>query len=208
MRTKVLFLPSRGVNHQDRHLMLDTMKLIPNSKKDCKFDKKDNLSSLNEVAGLSNCDKCLYFENRKGRVLYLWASNIRGGPTAKFYVTGVQTMADIKLIGNCLKGSRSILSFDDKFDKAPHLSLLKELFTQIFNVPYKHPKSQPFVDHVITFTYLDGHIWLRVYQILDRKTMSMAEVGPRMVLMPMKILSSSFQGKILWSNHQKVVKPK
>lgn len=205
-KTKVLVLCSRGVTHQDRHLMLDMRNIIPHSKKDCKFDKKDSLSALNELASLASCDKCLYFENRKGKILLLWASNINGGPSVKFLVKNVHTMHDIKLIGNCLKGSRPILSFDDHFDKIPHLQLIKETFIQIFNVPYKHPKSQPFVDHVVTLSFLDGHIWFRHYQILDQKDMTMAEIGPRMVLMPMLILSSSFQGKVLWANFKKVTK--
>lgn len=202
-KTKVLVLCSRGVNHQDRHLMLDMRKVIPHSKKDCKFDKKDSLAALNEVCTLANCDKCIYFENRKGKILYMWASDINKGPSAKFLVTGVQTQADIKLIGNCLKGSRPILSFDQHFEKINHLQLIKELFVNIFNVPYKHPKSQPFVDHVIIFSYKDGHIWFRMYQILDQETMTMAEIGPRMVLMPMLILTHSFQGKIIWSKTKK-----
>lgn len=205
-KTKVLVLCSRGVNHQDRHLMLDMRKVIPHSKKDCKFDKKDSLTALNEVSSLANCDKCLYFENRKGKILLMWASNIEGGPSAKFYVSSVHTMADIKLLGNCLLGSRPILSFDQQFNKIPHLQLIKELFIQIFNVPYKHTKSQPFVDHVVTFTYLDGHIWFRMYQILDQKDKTMAEIGPRMILMPMLILSSSFSGDILWANYKKPTK--
>lgn len=179
---------------------------MPHSKKDCKFDKKDSLVALNELATLSSCDKCLYFENRKGKVLLLWATNINGGPSAKFLVSGVHTMNDIKLIGNCLKGSRPVLSFDDNFDKIPHLQLLKELFIQLFNVPYKHPKSQPFVDHVVTFSYLDGHIWFRNYQILDHNDMTMAEIGPRMVLMPMLILSSSFHGNVIWANFKRNAK--
>lgn len=188
--------------------MLDMRKVIPHSKKDCKFDKKDSLTALNELCGLANCDKCLYFENRKGKILLLWAANTNGGPSAKFLVSGVHTMADIKLIGNCLQGSRPILSFDENFDRIPHLRLIKELFVQIFNVPYKHPKSQPFIDHVVTFSYLDGRIWFRNYQILDSKDMTMAEIGPRMTLMPMLILSSSFHGKAIWANFKRGVASK
>jgi len=188
--------------------MLNMRQLIPHSKKDCKFDKKDSLTALNEVASLASCDKCLYFENRKGKVLLLWATNVNGGPSAKFLVTGVHTMNDIKLIGNCLRGSRPILSFDQSFDRIPHLKLIKELFVQIFNVPYKHPKSQPFIDHVVTFSYLDGHIWFRNYQILDQSDMALAEIGPRMVLMPMLILSSSFHGKVIWANYKRSTKTK
>uniref|UniRef100_A0A6G1SDN5 Ribosome biogenesis protein BRX1 homolog n=1 Tax=Aceria tosichella TaxID=561515 RepID=A0A6G1SDN5_9ACAR len=205
-KTKCLVLCSRGVTHQDRHLMLDMRQIIPHSKKDCKFDKKDSLSALNELAGLSTCDKCLYFENRKGKILLMWASNINGGPSVKFLVKNVHTMQDIKLVGNCLRGSRPVLSFDDHFERIPHLRLIKEIFVQIFNVPYKHPKSQPFVDRVVTFSFLDGHIWFRNYQILDQKEMVLAEIGPRMALMPMLILSSSFQGEVLWANFKKFTK--
>ena len=187
--------------------MLDMRQIIPHSKKDCKFDKKDSLTALNELAGLASCDKALYFENRRGKILLLWASNIDGGPSVKFLVKNVHTMADIKLIGNCLRGSRPVLSFDEHFDRIPHLKLIKEVFVQIFNVPYKHPKSQPFVDHVMTFSFLDGHIWFRNYQILDQSDMTMAEIGPRMVLMPMLILSSSFHGNVLWANYKKTTKP-
>lgn len=186
--------------------MLDMRQIMPHSKKDVKFSKRDSLCALNELAGLSNCDKCLYFENRKGKILLMWASNINGGPSVKFLVKNVHTMQDIKLIGNSLRGSRPILSFDDHFERIPHLRLIKEIFIQIFNVPYKHPKSQPFVDHVATFSFLDGHIWFRNYQILDQKDMTMAEIGPRMALMPMLILSASFQGEVLWANFKKFTK--
>lgn len=186
--------------------MMDLRQIIPHSKKDCKFDKKDSLTALNELASLGDCDKCLYLENRKGKILLLWASNINGGPSVKFLVKNIHTMADIKLIGNCLRGSRPVLSFDEHFNKIPHLQLIKEIFVQIFNVPYKHPKSQPFVDHVATFSFLDGHIWFRHYQILDQKDMTMAEIGPRMVLMPMLILSNSFHGTVLWANFKRAEK--
>ena len=200
-KSKVLVLCSRGVNHKDRHLMLDLRQIIPHSRKDCKYQRKGSLTPLNEIAELATCDKCLYLENRKGKALTLWASNINGGPSAKFLVTNIHTMADIKLIGNCLKGSRPVLSFDQNFDKLPYLRLIKELFTQIFYVPFKHPKSQPYTDRVMTFTFADNHIWVRNFQVVDQKQFSMAEIGPRMVLMPMFILSESFKGKLLWANY-------
>ncbi|KAJ8976194.1 hypothetical protein NQ317_002243 [Molorchus minor] len=76
-----------------------------------------------------------------------------------------------------------------------------ELFTQIFGVPKHHPKSQPFFDHVYTFTILDNRIWFRNYQILSEDG-ALAEVGPRFVLNPfqVKIFSGSFGGVSLWEN--------
>lgn len=77
----------------------------------------------------------------------------------------VHTMEELHFTGNCLKGSRPLLSFSADFDSAPHLRLLKELFLHIFGVPKGARKSKPFVDHVMGFTLADGKIWIRNYQI-------------------------------------------
>lgn len=103
------------------------------------------------------------------------------------------------MTGNCLRGSRPLLSFDENFNSAPHLSLLKELLSQIFGVPNHHPKSQPFFDHVYTFSYLDNRIWFRNYQIITEEG-ELAEIGPRFVLNPVKVFASSFGGETLWDN--------
>ena len=39
-------------------------------------------------------------------------------------------------------------------------------------------ESQPFIDHVLTFTIIDNKIWLRNYQIVEENG-SLAEIGPR-----------------------------
>lgn len=88
----------------------------------------------------------------------------------------VYTSTELKLTGNCLKGSRPILSFDNSFDEHPQYSLLREMFIQIFGVPNHHPKSQPFVDNVLNFSVLDNRIWFRNYQILDNNG-AIAEIG-------------------------------
>lgn len=103
------------------------------------------------------------------------------------------------MTGNCLKGSRPLLSFDEKFTTHAHYSLLKELLTQIFGVPNHHPKSQPFFDHVYTFSILDNRIWFRNFQILTEDG-GLAEIGPRFVLNPVKIFAGSFGNDTLWDN--------
>lgn len=108
-------------------------------------------------------------------------------------------MNELKLAGNCLRGSRPLLSFDPTFTEKPQYVLLKELLSQIFGVPKHHPKSQPFFDHVYTFTILDNRIWFRNFQILSEDG-ALAEVGPRFVLNPVKIFSGSFGGAALWEN--------
>lgn len=77
----------------------------------------------------------------------------------------VHTMDELKMTGNCLKGSRPILSFDKSFDSAPHWALLKELLAQIFNVPKGSRRSKPFFDHVLSFSIADNRIWFRNYQV-------------------------------------------
>ena len=74
-------------------------------------------------------------------------------------------MEELHFTGNCLKGSRPVLSFDGAFDKQPHLRLIKELFLHTFGVPQGARKSKPFIDHVMGFSFVDGKIWVRNYQI-------------------------------------------
>ena len=135
-------------------------------------------------------------------------------------------MEELHFSGNCLKGSRPILSFDAAFDKAPHLQVIKELFTHVFGVPPHARKSKPFVDHVMGFTLADGKIWIRNYQIDEVEAskakqfeeaipeeaqtrtptggrgtdLSLAEIGPRFVLTPIIIQEGSFGGPIIYEN--------
>lgn len=133
-------------------------------------------------------------------------------------------MEELNFTGNCLKGSRPILSFDASFDIEPHLRIIKELFLHIFGVPKGSRKSKPFIDHVMGFTLADNKIWIRNYQInetessnkiepetenktkkmkIDRSIepeISLVEIGPRFVLTPIVIQEGSFGGPIIYQN--------
>merc|ERR1712050_748702 len=124
---------------------------------------------------------------RRKRDVFLWAANVARGPSIKFEVENIHTMAELKMTGNCLAASRPILSFCPNFSNTGdmHWQLVKELLTGIFTVPNHHPKSQPFFDHVYTFSEEDG---------------ALAEIGPRMVLNPIKIFDGAFCGQTLWEN--------
>lgn len=198
-KQRCLIFSSRGISHRARHLMIDLRTMMPQSKSESKMDRKDKLFVINEVCEMKNCNKCLFFEAKKKMDLYLWASNCPRGPSAKFLVENVHTMSELKMTGNCLKGSRPLLSFDKAFDEDPHWTLLKELFIQIFGTPNHHPKSQPFFDHVFTFSISDNRIWFRNYQILEEDG-SLAEIGPRFVLNPIRIFEGSFGGATLYLN--------
>jgi ribosome biogenesis protein BRX1 len=173
------------------------------------------------VADLKNCNSTIFFEARKHKDLYLWLAKTPNGPSAKFLVQNIYTMAEVKLTGNCLKGSRPLLVFDSQFDSsaAPHYRLLKEMFTQIFGAPKGHPRIKPFIDHVIAFYIADNRIWFRNYQIVyepsqeqlataaaqnrpikSKEEPVLVEIGPRFVLNPVKIFGGSFGGGVLWEN--------
>jgi ribosome biogenesis protein BRX1 len=137
-------------------------------------------------------------------------------------------MEELHFTGNCLKGSRPILSFDASFDKEPYLRVLKEMFLHIFGVPKTSRKVKPFVDHVMGFTLADGKIWIRNYQINETEPskvkageegeeaaskpkskgkaleteLSLVEIGPRFVLTPIVILEGSFGGPVIYENKE------
>ncbi|WAR24312.1 BRX1-like protein [Mya arenaria] len=198
-KQRVLVFSSRGISHRARHLMIDLRTMMPHSKAESKMDRKDKLFVINEICEMKNCNKCIYFEAKKKMDLYMWVSNCPRGPSAKFLIENVHTMSELKMTGNCLKGSRPLLSFDQAFDEEPHLKLMKELFTQTFGTPNHHPKSQPFFDHVFTFSVSDNRIWFRNYQILEEDG-SLAEIGPRFVLNPIRMFEGSFGGPTLYTN--------
>lgn len=209
-KTKVVVMSTRGVTTRFRHLMSDLLCLLPHAKKETKLDSKDRLDVAIEVAELRNCDTVLLFESRKRQDLYLHLCKSPHGPTIKFHVSNLHTMNELSFPGNNLKFSRPLVSFDPGFDTTPSLRLMKELLMQTFAAPAGHRRTKPFVDHIITFSLLDGRIWFRHYQIVDaaldeKKTdksveSTVVEIGPRFVLAPIKCLSGGMKGATLWEN--------
>ena len=85
------------------------------------------------------------------------------------------------------------------------------MLAQAFNTPKNHPKSKPFIDHVITFNYFEDKIYFRNYQILnqdekmfkstdDISKLVLIEIGPRFVMNPIKCFEGSMGGEALWQN--------
>jgi len=143
--------------------MNDLLELLPHSKKEAKVERKIAKDSLDELCFERSCNNCLYFETRKRKDLFLWLIKSPDGPSFKFAVQNIHTSEELKLTGNCLKGSRPILSFDSSFDQVSHLKLLKEMLVHAFGTPRNHPKSKPFIDHVFSFAYANGRVWFRNY---------------------------------------------
>lgn len=203
-------ISTRGVTTRFRHLMDDILKLVPHAKKESKLDSKDRLEVATEVADLRNCDTIMLFESRKRQDLYLWIAKSPLGPTIKFHVANVHTMDELSFPGNNLMHSRPLLTFDPTFDGTPFMRLAKELLLQAFSAPAGHRRTKPFVDHIMSFSVVDGRIWFRHYQIVDaalnekvvdKSTEStLVEIGPRFVLAPIKCFSGGLKGATLWEN--------
>jgi ribosome biogenesis protein BRX1 len=130
-KDRVLILCSRGVLARTRHLMKDFKDLMPHIRTESKFEKSCKLTDINEMAELAHCTRAMYFENRKKHDSYLWVADVRGGASVKFLILNIHTMQELKMTGNCLKGSRPLLSFDPQFDSEPHLQLIKEIFKHV-----------------------------------------------------------------------------
>jgi ribosome biogenesis protein BRX1 len=207
-RQRVLLLSSRGITHRMRHFMNDLEALLPHVKKDSKLDSKSQLHLLPELADLNNCNNTLYFEARRHEDLYLWAAKTPNGPSIKMHVQNVHTMDELKLTGNCLKGSRGILSFDKAFDDTEWGRLTKEVFTHMFGVPSTSRRAKPFIDHVLTFSIVDSKLWFRNFQIMEKDPLqpngppqtTLVEIGPRFVLTPIRIFEGAFGGATVFSN--------
>ncbi|KAK3715447.1 Ribosome biogenesis protein brx1 [Vermiconidia calcicola] len=218
-RQRLLILSSRGVTFRHRHLLTDLHTLLPHSRKDAKLDTKTHLTQLNELADLYNCNNIAFFEARKGQDLYMWLSKPPNGPTVKLHVQNLHTMEELNFTGNCLKGSRPVLSFDRSFEEGgTYLRVLRGLLEQAFGVPQGGRKTKPFVDHVMSFTLVGGKVWVRVYQISETEgsksdtptdtphdpstNLSLIEIGPRFVLTPIVMLEGSFGGPVIYENKE------
>ena len=131
-KEKTLVLTSRGVVARFRHLMQDLLCLLPNAKKDAKIDSKNDKRAVVECAELRGCNNAIFFESRKRQDSYAWFAKTPEGPSIKFHVENIHTMAELKLTGNHLKFSRPSLHFDPKFDDEAHTRVIKEILVHCF----------------------------------------------------------------------------
>lgn len=205
MRT--LVFSTRGVSSRERHLIKDIRALLPHSKKENKLDEKHEYRDhVKELCLASRCDTTVFFENRKRKDLYMWLACAPYGPSVRFQMTNVHTMRELKLAGNCIKGSRPLLHFDKVFETEAHLRPIKALFNRVFGTPRYHALSKPFVDHIFCFFWFDNRIWFRNYQIVDQEISareverSLLEIGPRFVLNPIRLFAGCLGGKTVWAN--------
>ena len=174
-KQRCLVLCLRGATARYRHLLEDIRTLLPHHKKESKLDpgKSGVGRAVNDIAQIRSCNTVLFLECRKHQDAYLWLGRVgeNAGPSARFHLTNVHTMDELRLTGNCMKGSRPVLTFDESFGRIGHLKLLKELFVDVFGTPRGHPSSKPFVDRVMAFYYVDNKVgflccyWISLFLI-------------------------------------------
>ena len=203
-----LFVGSRGIGMREKHIMMDLMCLLPHSKKESKIEKENVVSKISRICESNSCNNQMYFEQRLKGHCYLWMGKYPEGPSCKFVVENTHTTQELKLVGNCLKTSRPILSFDNAFNKEPQLQVLKELFIDTFGAPKNHPKTKAIVDHTFNFTWNDNRVWFRNYQHSREEGVNnkasddyeLLEIGPRFSLCPIKIFEGFLDGTVLYAN--------
>lgn len=206
-KQKTIVLASRGISSLGRQLVKDIRLLLPHNKAESKLEKKESHSAINTLAELSGCNSVVYIESRKGEMI-IWIAKTPYGPTFKGRLTNVHTLRDSTFFGNCLLYSRPLIVFDNAFESAPHLQLIKQVIIQVFGTPNNHPKSKPFFDHCLSFFYFDDRIFFRHYQISPENgailnnpdDQVLTEIGPQFVIEPILILHGSFNGDVLWKN--------
>lgn len=186
-RQRLLIIASRGITARYRHLLEDLKLLTPHHKKDSKLDSKGDINAVTEIAEFKSCNQIMYLECRKHQDLYMFlgASNLAlaaplltlraatagktpSGPSVKFHVVNIHTMDELKLTGNCMKGSRPLLNFDAEFNSKAHWQVLKSILSDAFGTPKGHPKSKPFLDRVMSFFIVKNNICTCIVSALQR----------------------------------------
>lgn len=202
-RQKCLVLGGRAISSKDRHLLLDLRGLMPHAREHAKLGRTQHVGDdLIELCDLHQCNSVMYVDPHRQDVTYLWVGQAPHGPSIKMQLTNVHTADEVRMAGNCLKYSRPLLHFDRDFELQPHLRVMKSLLHMAFNTPRYHPRSKPFVDRILSFFWLDGHVWVRNYQIVPTNPVSLMEIGPRFTLEPVSIFNGCCKGTVLWRSEQ------
>ena len=159
---------------------------------------------MSQLCEEADCDSAVLLDARDPGRLYMWLAGCPGGPSVMFRVLNTHTVNELNLDRRRACGARNLLVFDSSFESSAALRVMKALLTQTFAVPVSAaPKEHPKAQHTLTFSWLDGRIWLRVYRIIRNEALEkidVAEIGPRMVLEPVRIIASSFGGAVLYSS--------
>lgn len=192
---KTLVLCSRGVTFQHRHLVSELSKLLSNTKKETKIDRKKHPGIINELCEKHSCTYVFYIES-KGKISYLFIGKYPDGPTIKFLIQSIRTSEELKLNGNSSIHARQILSFDNSFTQSALLKLVKEMLSTLFSEPLSSNRTS--VDRVLSFTSFDMRIFFRNFEVISAE--KTVEIGPRFVLTVLKVYEGFMGSEIMFRN--------
>jgi len=197
--------------------MRDLARLLPHGQPHSKVDTDEaGLGGMPALCEENGCSTSLLLDARDPRRLYLWTASCPDGPTAMFRVMNIHTVAELKLEARRVSGVRNVVIFDEAFSQTADRRVMRALLARTFAVPRQKARAagggsagasadaqQPAARHAVSFSWLDESIWLRVYRIQDHANGSGAldveEIGPRLVLAPVRIIASGFGGAMLHS---------
>lgn len=216
-RSGCLIASTRGIRARHRHLLRDLTRLLPHSKPHSKVDTDEaGLDGMPALCEDNGCSTSLLLDARDPRRLYMWVAGCPDGPTSMFRVLNIHTVAELKLEARRVFGARNIVVFDEGFNRTADRRVMRAILARTFSVPrpgFADPRltiapsaagGLQAARHLISFSWLDGSIWLRVYRIqghIDGSgALDVEEIGPRLVLSPIRIIASGFAGAILHSS--------
>lgn len=158
----------------------------------------------------SNRALIFWFEYRKKGSFGLKITSFPKGPTISLSVENFYTFMNINFLGNGSKWSRPILTFDESFNRKPHLRIFRFIFSQVFWIKSKKKQSEAFFDHVIAFFEVNSEIHFRVYQLktLTQSTVKkkkeihsqLIEIGPRITFSLIRIWGNDFQRNLFFDS--------
>ena len=212
-----LVASTRGIRARHRHLMRDLTRLLPHGQPHSKVDTDEaGLGGMKTLCEENGCSTSLLLDARDPRRLYIWAASCPDGPTAMFRVMNIHTVAELNLEARRIFGARNLVVFDEAFSQTADRRVMRTLLTRAFTVSRQRRAravdsggagissdgaQQPAARHAISFSWLDESIWLRVYRIQDHANgsgeLDVEEIGPRLVLAPVRIIASGFGGAVL-----------
>jgi ribosome biogenesis protein BRX1 len=212
-----LIASTRGIRARHRHLLRDLSRLLPHGQPHSKVDTDEaGLGGMPALCEDNGCSTSLLLDARDPRRLYMWVAGCPDGPTTMFRVLNIHTVAELKLEARRVFGARNIVVFDEGFNTTADLRVTRAILARTFSVP-RHRGADPrstsaassvggaqAARHLISFSWLDGSIWLRVYRVQGHVdgsgALDVEEIGPRLVLSPIRIIASGFGGAILHSS--------
>nr|UXY87374.1 ribosome biogenesis protein BRX1 [Cryptomonas sp.] len=208
-KTTIFIAINPKICTKTKNLAKDLFNIIPNSKLIYNAKKRNFSIEMKYISKSNENNLSIFFNSIKSKIDQILISSHFYDVTYLFSIYNFKSCADFCFFGNCSKWSKPIIVFDKYFDDKPHLAILKNIFVEIFTSKSKGKLSEPLVDHVISFVYVNSKVWLRVYQVKYIKNLGLddskreeevifLEIGPRVSLIPIKAWSNLKKKQVIF----------